>query len=130
MGSFSDSYETKVLEHITGKAALAKPTAYIALYTVSPTDSTAGTEVTGGGYARIATAATDWNAAANGQITNAVDFTWPAASASWGSVVAVALVDATTGGTIIVWGAAATPKTISAGDQYKIAAGNLTISLD
>lgn len=130
MAALSDFLENKLLEHITGKASYAMPTVHVALFTVAPTDSAAGTEVTGGGYSRKATTGASWNAAANGQIKNAVDLEWATASASWGSVVAIALMDAPTGGNVLVYGTAQSAKTIESGDTYRISAGNLTLSLD
>jgi alkylation response protein AidB-like acyl-CoA dehydrogenase len=53
-GSLSNYAENKVLDHVLGTTSYTKPTTYVALYTVAPTDSTAGTEVTGGSYARLA----------------------------------------------------------------------------
>ena len=49
-GSTSDYFELEVLDWACGNTNdLGTPnTAYCALYTVAPTDSTAGTEVTGG----------------------------------------------------------------------------------
>lgn len=128
MPALSDYAENKVLEHIVGKTAFALPDVEVALYTVAPTDSTSGTEVSGGAYARLATAPADWSAASGGSISNSVDFEWATASASWGSVVAAALVDGS--GNILAFGTAASPKTIDSGDTYRIPAGSLTLTLD
>ena len=70
-GSKSDYAELKVLELLVGKTAFSTPTAYVALYTATPSDSGGGTEVSGGSYARKSTAGSDWNAAASGSISNA-----------------------------------------------------------
>ncbi len=72
MAALSNYAEAKVLEHLVGKLAMPKPTVSVALYTVAPTDEDAGTEVSGGGYQRIATTPTDWTNASNGSISNAV----------------------------------------------------------
>ena len=68
MGSKTDAFETDVLEHIfqnvaianigdaTGLPAGTAGSLYIALFTTTPTDSTAGTECAFGAYARQAVA--------------------------------------------------------------------------
>lgn len=99
-----------ILQHITGQAAIfAEPTAYVALFTTAPADDT-GTgaiEVSGGGYARVATSAATWNAASTGTdpttISNAAAITFATASASWGTVVAFGLYDAATSGNLLAW---------------------------
>jgi len=128
MAALSNYSENKVLELLVGKTAFTLPTVSIALYTVAPTDSTAGTEVSGGGYARKATTGADWPAASGGSITNAVDFEFPTASAGWGTVVAAALVDGSSN--ILAYGTAAVSKVIDSGDTYRIPSGNLTLTLD
>ena len=53
MAGFSDYLEDKVLDHVFGGNAYTAPgTHYVALYTVAPTDTGGGTEVTGGSYTR------------------------------------------------------------------------------
>lgn len=54
-GSFSDYSEDLVLDWLLTNAAATRPTAwYVSLYTVAPTDSGGGTEVSGGSYTRTA----------------------------------------------------------------------------
>src|SRR4051812_325704 len=48
--SFSDYLELKVLEHITGKAELTKPTFYLALCTAAPEDSKTGITISEATY--------------------------------------------------------------------------------
>ena len=53
MSGFSDYLEDKVLDHVFGGNAFTAPTTlYVALYTVAPSDTGGGTEVSGGAYAR------------------------------------------------------------------------------
>lgn len=92
----------------TGKTSMpALPTVYAALFTAVGTDSGAGfTEVTGGSYARVATAAADWNAPTGANpsyTTNANAITFPTSTASWGTVLAIGLYDAATGGNLLAW---------------------------
>jgi len=52
MAGFSDYLEDKVLDHVFGGNSYTAPGAlYVALFTVAPSDTGGGTEVTGGAYA-------------------------------------------------------------------------------
>lgn len=114
---FSRHTAAGVLQAITGYQAFpAVTTAYVALFTTAPTDDsgTGAVEVTGGAYARVATTngtsgtwaaastSTDPTTIANGGSSNAV-ITFPTATASWGTVVAMGLYDAASGGNLLTW---------------------------
>lgn len=125
-GSASNYLENKLIDHSLGTTTFTKPTTvYAALYTVAPSDSSAGTEVTGGSYARQAIT---FSAASSGSTSNNtnVDFnTMPAVT-----VVSVAVLDASTAGNMLYHGTLTTNRTVSAGDSIRIASGALVISLD
>lgn len=122
--SKTDYAENKVNDVLFGKAAFATPTVWLALYTVAPTEAAAsGTEVTGGSYVRKATVAADWNASSGGSISNATVLSFVQASASWGTVVAWQLMDASTAGNGLVFSALTTSKAIGSGDTASFAIG-------
>jgi hypothetical protein len=125
-GSASDYLENKLLDHSLGTTTFTKPTTvYAALYTVAPSDSSAGTEVTGGSYSRKVITFSAASAGSTSNNTN-IDFnTMPAAT-----VVGVAILDASTAGNMLFWGTLASNRTILAGDSIRIASGALVISLD
>jgi hypothetical protein len=130
MPGLSQTYAVRVLEHLTGKSSLTMPTAYVALFTTAPTDSTSGTEVSGGSYARVRTSASDWASASRGSpssIANANAITFPTATASWGDVVGFALMDASSSGNVIAFGTL-TRQTVSSGVTASYAAGDLRIT--
>ncbi len=129
-GSKSDFYEEKVIQHLFESAYTAPDPLYVALYTVAPTDSTSGTECAGGAYARESVAqGTGWTSSGNAT-ENAADITFTEATASWGTVVAFALMDAATVGNMLYWGDLTASKTIDNGDTAKIPAGDLDITED
>jgi hypothetical protein len=108
MTGFTDRVSQGILAHIVGKTALfTLPTAYVALFTAAGSDNGTGfSEVSGGNYARVATAGADWNAAAGtgpSSITNANALTFPTATASWGNVIAFGLFDAASAGNLLAW---------------------------
>ena len=127
--SLSNSFETSTLTWLltTGSPSPARPTDwYLALYTVAPTDAGGGTEVSGTAYVRkAATFTVSGNTASN---SAAVE--WPTAGGSWGTVVAVGVFDALSGGNLIAYGALTTNKTIDTGDVFRIPSGDLDITLD
>jgi hypothetical protein len=131
MGSFSDYWENKILDHIFGKGSYTPPTIYVGFSTADPTDSGTGlTEPSGNGYARVQTSASDWNTAANGSLNNAGNITFAQASGNWGTITHFALFDAATAGNMLAHGALSQSKSISESDMARFEAGDLQISLD
>lgn len=128
--SKTDYAENKVLDHLTGKATFAAVTSRVGLFTAAPSDSGGGTEVSGGSYARVTTAAGDWNSAASGSTSNANSITFPTASGSWGTVTHFGLFDAASGGNLLRWAALTTSKTVGSGDTPSFAAGALVFTED
>lgn len=131
-GSMTDFLENKILEHTLGKTSYTMPTGcYIALFTVNPSDAGGGTEVTAANaYARQQVLGAGWGTASAGSITNSADINFPVATGSWGTITAIAVMDAVTAGNMLWWGTLATSKAITTNDQFKIATSNLTITLD
>lgn len=136
--SFSDYLEDKLLDHVFGGNAYTAPTTlYVGLFTSTPTDSTAGTEVSGGAYARqsvsFTVSGTNPTEAASDA---AVEF--PTATATWGTVTYAGIFDAASSGNMIAYSqltdpadlSTPLPKTISTGDVFRISLGNLKVRLD
>lgn len=123
MSAASDYLEGKIIDHLFRTGTLAKPAAlYFALYTAAPSDAGGGTEVSGGGYARVAVTPLDANfaaAAVQGGITvtsNSGAVTYPAPNASWGTVTHWGVLDAASAGNLLFWGALTASKIIANGD--------------
>lgn len=126
MSAFSDYLENKVMLHVFGGTAYTAPaTLYLALYTVAPTDTGGGTECSGTSYARQTVAFTVTNDTASN--TSAVEF--PTAGSSWGTIVAVGILDQSTSGNLLAYGNLTTSKTIASGDVFRVPAGDLDITL-
>jgi hypothetical protein len=125
--SFTNFLETEVLDHVFGGNAYTAPvTLYTGLYTAAPSDTGGGTELSGNGYARQATAFTvTGNTASN---TSAEE--WATATGSWGTITHVGVFDASTGGNLMAYGTLTASKTIATGDVFRIPAGDLDITLD
>ncbi len=124
----SDYLENALLNSTLRGQAFTAPTAiYAALFTSDPTDAGTGTEVSGGAYTRQAIT---FGAPSNGTCSNSADVLFPVATAAWGTITHFAIYDAATGGNLLYSGAFTTAKTIAMDDQLKLAAGNITITLD
>lgn len=104
----------------------APTTVYLALYTTDPTDADTGTEVSGSAYARQAIT---FGAPSNGVSTNSAAIEFPQATGSWGTVAYVGIRDALTTGNLLYYTPLDVSKTIDTGDIFKIATGNLSVTL-
>jgi hypothetical protein len=126
----SDYLENKILNLVLKNTAYTAPTSvYVSLHTADPTDAGSGAEVTTTGTAYVRQAAT-FGTVANGSVTNSADILYPVATANYGTVTHLAIWDAQSAGNMLFSGALSASKIINSGDQFKIASGNLTITLD
>lgn len=124
--SKTDYLENALLDHVLRNTAFTSPaTVYVGLYTVAPTDVGAGTEVTGGSYARQATT---FGVAASGSTSNTGTVAFPTATAPWGTVVAMGIFDAVSAGNLLYYGNLAVSKIVGNGDTISFAGGALTVS--
>jgi hypothetical protein len=136
MSALSNTYENSTLDHLMGTATLTSPsTVYVGLFksTVDAATTLANLEantqtdeVSGGSYARVAAT---FSSASSGSTSNSADITFTTATANFGEVTHIAILDASTGGEVIVAGALDTAKTIESGDTFEITTGNLTVTL-
>lgn len=140
MSAHTDAYENKEIDFkFRGQAlGLANSTAaagtgpsvwYIGLIKVAGSDAAVGTEMSGGGYARVAVTCSLANWAgtqgagttavsngSSGQTSNNIAITFPAPTGDWGQAVEWVAFDALTGGTPCFRGTLTLPKTINNGD--------------
>lgn len=138
MSAASNYLENKVLDHVLGEGArtfTSPATIYLALFKETGTGTLANLEAgtltdeistSGTAYARQGvnfSAASSGTAATNGTVT------WTTATADWGTVTAVAVMDAATAGNVLFYGNLTTSKAISTGDTFQISSTNLTVSL-
>ena len=132
MGSFANFWENETLDHLFGKGSYTPPTIYIGLSTADPLDDASGlAEPSGNGYARVTTAASDWDAASSGALDNANDITFPVTTGSWGTVTHFALFDASSGGNMLAHGSLSASRDLSAADKTpRFVAGELDVTLD
>lgn len=120
-----------LLDAVLGDTPYNAPnTLYLALFTAAPTPSTSGTEVTGGSYGRVTITndVANFPVASNKTKSNAIALSFAAATASWGTVAAVALMDAATAGNILIFASLATPRLVNINDIPSFAIGQLVFN--
>lgn len=130
----SNYLENKLLDHVLKNTAFTSPTTvYLGLFKNDSTNAAAnleaGTltdEVSGGSYAREAVT---FGSASGGVSASSATVQFPTASADWGTVTHVAIMDAATSGNVLYWGQLAVSKLVSTGDSFQMTAGNLTVTL-
>ena len=128
MAEFTNYLENKLLDHVLNNASFTSPTTvYVGLFTAAPTDTTSGTEVSGGSYARQVLSV---STASSGVVTSDADITFPQATGSWGTIVALGIHDALSSGNLLMYTDLTTSKTIETGDILKVSSGSLTVTLD
>ena len=93
------------------------------------------TEPSGGSYARVATGASDWDAATSADpsvILNGNVVTFPAATADWVSgadLTYAVLFDASSSGNVLGFGALSTAKPVLDGDTATFVVGAISVDL-
>jgi hypothetical protein len=126
MAGKSQTHENAVLNVMRG-TTLTTFSPYIGLLTAAPTDTTGGTEASGGNYARqsVTFGAPSGNPAS---MSNSGLVTW--ATVTWtGTIVAWAIYDALTVGAIRYW-LSITSKVVNSGDTVQFAIGALVVTED
>jgi hypothetical protein len=110
---------------LTGNTYTSPTTVYMALYSTAPTATTAGTELSGDGYARETVTFT---VTADVATTSAAVEFGPA-TADWSTVRGWAVLDASTGGNQLYAGSFSLPQLIRDERTLLIQAGDFTIQL-
>lgn len=136
MAAFSTFLENELLDHMLRNQAYTPPTSvWIALHTAD-NGLEAGTitgEVTGGAYARMevgGASGRSFIAAVAGASENNEDITFVTATANWGAVTHMSIMNASSAGNVLYHGELTLAKTINNGDTFKFAAGDLDVAHD
>jgi len=132
MDEMSDYLKNKLLNlTLNGTAFAGMNNPYVSLNIADPTPAgDLSTEVvaTGSSYVRMP-ASFIVATGTSGLVDTDADTTFPAATASWGTVSYIGLWDASIGGNMLYYTALDASKVIDIGDVFKIAADNLTVEL-
>lgn len=134
-GNLSNYAEKAILEHSVGKNTWQPLTAYVALFSAAPSDTSTGTELSGGAYARVITSSLTWgvaNTSAVGAstISNVLQIQFPVANGTWLSATHVGIFDQATGGNLLWHGPLTQAYIITSGERFQFPIGSLTLSID
>ena len=133
MSAASNYLENKVLDHTLRNASFTQPSGlFIGLFKNNALGNLeAGTltdEISTSGTAYIRKAVTFGNAA-SGSASNSATVTFDAATAEWGTVTAIAILDTVSAGNVLFYGNLTTSKLIETGDTLQFVSNNVTVSL-
>lgn len=137
MSASSDFLENKLLDHVLGNTTYSQPAnIYLALFTASTglegNNPTSEVTTSGTAYARQALS---FGASSGGTCATDATVTFPIATASYGLVTHVAIVDHAsntnwgTGVNVLFYGQLTASKQIDTNDQFVVNSGNLTVTL-
>ena len=139
-GSLTDTWEKKVLDYLLRNTSLSLDASnnWIALFTAAPSDSSTGTEVTGGSYARVAInrTGTGWSASSGttpATSNPAATVTFATATANWGTIVSFGICNSLAGALstdLMFWGDLSASKVVNNGDTASFAAASLSVTCD
>lgn len=131
-GYVSDYLANKWLDFAFRNQAFTQAThLYLVLTTATISDSDTGstiTEPSGNDYSRLETDA--WDAASARATQNTSTATFATPSGSWGTIVAAAVVDASSSGNLYVYDNGVTDQAVGADDTVQFAAGAFDVSLN
>lgn len=147
MAGFSNYLRNKLIDFFHRGQAFTPPTSiFLALCSTQPNAASAGTELTGTGYARqeVLSAMTDWSGTqgsgtttvstgTSGITSNNNDIDFGTAGSAWGTAAYWEMYDAVTGGNRLLFGTIVdgagtfTPRPIANGDPVSFPAAALQI---
>lgn len=117
--------ENQLLDALVGTAAYSVTTPIkLALVTANGDDASAGTEVTGGSYARQTIA---FDAAASGSIDNNASISFTGMPSC--TVVGIEIYDSAGSPKRLAYGALTSSRAVTSGDTVQFASGAITLSL-
>ena len=127
MAEMSNFLETALINGtLRGTTYTAPAAVYLGLYTSDPTDANTGSEVAGGSYVRKAIT---FGAPSNGVSLNTAAIEFDQATADWGTIGWVGILDAVSTGNLLYYTPLDLAKQIDTGDIFKINISNLSVTL-
>lgn len=141
--ALSDYVENNAIDYIfRAQTWTIGATMHVGLSTAACSDSSVGTEVTGGSYARVAvtrslanwagtqsTGSTTASSGTGGVTSNNAAINFPTPSAGWGTVTHFFISDASSGGNLFICQALTVSKTINTGDTVSFPIASITVTL-
>lgn len=131
MSVMTNTFETYVLNAARGITTTAPTAVYVALFLSNPTETgTAGVEVSYTGYARQALALSTPTAEGNSvSCFNTDQIIFPTPDAASGTVLYAAIMDAATGGNMLVYKGLSTPITLTSETSPRFNVGEISLTM-
>ncbi len=131
MAAKTNYLRKRIVDHILGKFTYSRPAGvFLALFTEVPNAAgSTASEVAGGGYGRQAISGVMQAAdTASGSTTNDTAITFGSPTANWGLIRGFAVMDAQTGGNMLLYASFDPPREILAGAApFVVPAGTLIV---
>ena len=136
-GEISTTLAHNLLNLMFRNVAYSKPNTFVALVTVAVADTDTGstiTEPSGGAYARVQVninggASPTWDLAVAGLVDNTHLIDFANATASWGTIVGVAIVSASSAGDVLFYDNAMADQAVGSGDDVQWPIGDLDLTM-
>jgi len=124
--TMSTYLSTQLLNTVFDSVSYTAPAnCYVALSTTEMSASATPTEPVGNNYSRGEVV---FSTAVSGVTTTSADVSFSCTGNTWPQVVGCAVMDASTGGNVLVW-FNILPRTVAAGETLVIATGDITVSI-
>ena len=124
---FTNYLANKLIDATVRNVSYTTPSkVYLALFTTDPTKDNVGEEVVQASYNRQEVTFTEPE---DGVSTNANQIDWNTATSNWGNVGWIGIMDDPSAGNMLYFTALDNAKEILSGDQFKIDAGKLNLTL-
>lgn len=133
MGVISNYMSQKMLDSLFNGQSFTPPSSlWFALYNTDPTAANTGVEVSGGSYQRVKISSMTFAQMISGRMTtsNSAKVTLPRATGTWTSANYWAILDAQTGGNLIVKEALLVTANVTNGQQPEFDVGDLIVTLE
>ena len=136
MSQLGNYYENIILSLVIGHntTLTGAVTRYFALFNTTDANLEAGSlvgELSGSNYARFSGSGTVlFGVPTIGNCKNITDLLSNVASANWATVTHIAMMDAASGGTVLLWSVLTNPGQVLTGKQFRIQANTWTLTAD
>jgi hypothetical protein len=133
MGSFSNTFETKILQHLFEDASLGLNATNLWMALATAASDSSFTEATYTNYARVAlnrTSGSNVFTVSGNSLTNDGTVSFPQSGGTSNTITHFGICDASSAGNVIFWGEVSPQLIVNTNDTPTFGAGQLTITLD
>jgi hypothetical protein len=133
MGSFSNIFETKILQHFFEDASLGLNATNLWIALATAASDSSFTEANYTNYARVAlnrTSGSNVFTVSGNSVTNDGTITFPTSGGTANTITHFGIMDASSSGNVILWGEVSPQLIVNSSDTPTFGAGQFTATLD